>query len=58
MIDKLNNGYFARHQNPQIVDCPSALRIARQAGSQQNKSIVDYMWNEDHKILLVTFSNN
>lgn len=58
MIDKHNNGYFAHHQNSQITDCPSALRIAKQAGKQQNKSIADYLWDEDHKVLLVTFSDN
>ena len=58
MIDKHNNGYFAHHQNPKITDCPSALHIARQEGSQQNKSIADYLWYEDHKVLLVTFSDN
>jgi hypothetical protein len=58
MIDKHNNGYFAHHQNPKITDRQSALRIAKQAGNQQNKSIVDYIWHDDHKILLITFSDN
>lgn len=53
-----SNGYFANHQNPQVVDLKSALQCARQEGNSEGKVVCDYLWDEKLLALLVTFCSN
>ena len=58
MTTKYSNGYFARHQNTEVVDLNSALQCARQAGETEGKVVADYLWDEELLALLVTFSSD
>lgn len=53
---KYSNGYFAPHQNPEVVDFQTALQLARRLGG--GKVIADYYWDKYQKVLLVTFISN
>lgn len=57
-MNKFSNGYFANHQNPEVVDLRTALHCARQAGNTEGKVVADYLWDGELLALLVTFSND
>lgn len=52
-MSKYSNGYFAHHQNPEVVDFQTALQLARRLGG--GKVVADYYWDKYQKVLLVTF---
>lgn len=58
MTTKYSNGYFANHQNPEVVSLEAALHCARQRGKAEGKVVADYLWDGELLALLVTFSSD